>query len=751
MTEKLHLVSELAIILIAAGTFTIISRALKQPLILGYIVAGLIVGPKLGLFPQFSPDAINEWAELGIIFLLFGLGLEFSFKKLLKIGSSALITAGTNCIGMFILGVLTGRLMGWGAMEGIFLGGMMSMSSTTIIVKAYDEMSLKSKPYAGLIFGALVFEDLIAVILMVLLSTLAVTGKFAGMEMLLGILKLIFFMILWFLVGIYVLPTLLKKTKNYINDEIMLVVSVGLCFMMVVIANVAGFSSALGAFVMGSLLAETLEGYRIEKLISSIKNLFGAIFFVSVGMMVDPAVIIEHWLPILIITVITMTGILLFSTVGALLAGQGLNTAVHAGFTLAQLGEFSFIIAGLGCSMGVLREFIYPVIISVSVITTFTTPYMIRLGDPVADFLERHLPDKVLKFLTRSDDKEPVNSISKAESNEWKKVIRAFVIRVTMYGVICLAIIIGSEMYLTDTIKQILPGSGDASIKLIKVITTIIALIPFMYGLSSTGKATEQSCAMLLKKNPNNKWPILAIVLIKTLISTLFVAYVIDHNYAMSWWTLVLILLSVAAFIMFSRNSIHHFSALENTFLKNFNEKEEEEKKLAPVTTRMAQAMRGYDVRIKSVVISQEFNYIGKTMREMPFRKGSGINIIKIQRGSRNILIPSGDEPVYPGDKLYAVGTSTQLEKFESVIAQNTTSVKDVVNEEFAVEPITIDENSTLLDQNLRAANLRASGCMVVSVMRDGKLITNPTADFVFQLGDIAWIAGEKSSVEWHK
>lgn len=741
--------TELAIILIAAGTFTIISRALKQPLILGYIVAGFLVGPKLGLFPQFSPDAIEEWSELGIIFLLFGLGLEFSFKKLLKIGSSALITAGTNCIGMFILGILTGRLMGWGTMEGIFLGGMMSMSSTTIIVKAYDEMGLKSKPYAGLIFGALVFEDLIAVLLMVLLSTLAITGQFAGAEMLYGILKLLFFLILWFVVGIYVLPTLLKKAKKYLNDEILLLVSVGLCFMMVVIANFAGFSSALGAFVMGSLLAETLEGHRIENLTSSIKNLFGAIFFVSVGMMVDPSVIVEHWLPILIITLATMTGILIFSTIGALLAGQGLDTAVHAGFTLAQLGEFSFIIAGLGCSMGVLREFIYPVIISVSVLTTFTTPYMIKLGDPVANFLQKHLPKKILKILNHTNSARL--EVSKAESNEWKKVTRIFVLRIMMYGVVCLAIILFSDMYLKEFLEKVVPQLDGSSIKLIKVLITIALLLPFLYGMSSTGKSAEQSCAKLLKKNPNNKWPILASVLVKTLISTLFVAYVIDHNYAMSWWTLLLILLSVAVFIFLSRNSIHHFSALENTFLENFNEKEEQEKKLAPVTTRLAQAMSGYDVRIKSAVISQEFDHIGKTLREMPFRKDSGINIIKIQRGQKNILIPSGDVVIYPGDKLVAVGTSQQLEKFESVIAEHTASATEVVNEEFAVEPITIDENSTLLNQSLRMANMRASGCMVVSVMRDGKLITNPSADFHFKLGDIAWIAGEKSSVEWHK
>ena len=338
MPENLHLVTELAIILIAAGVFTIISKALNQPLILGYIIAGFLVGPHLGLFPQFSVEAINEWSEIGVIFLLFSLGLEFSFKKLLKIGSSALITTGVKCLGMFGVGIFTAMMMGWTTMEAIFFGGLLGMSSTTIIIKAYDDMGLKQKPYATLIFGSLVFEDLIAVLLMVLLSTLVATGKFEGVGMLTALGKLVFFLVLWFLIGIYVIPLLMKKVKRYLSDEILLLVGIGLCFLMVVIANLVGFSSALGAFVMGSILAETVEGERVEKLTSQIKDLFGAIFFISVGMMVDPVIIGQYWMVIIIITLVAMAGIVIFSTTGALLAGNDLDTSVHAGFSLAQLG-----------------------------------------------------------------------------------------------------------------------------------------------------------------------------------------------------------------------------------------------------------------------------------------------------------------------------------------------------------------------------------------------------------------------------
>lgn len=747
MPENLHLVTELAIILIAAGTFTLISKWLKQPLILGYIVAGLLVGPKLGLFPQFSTDAIHQWSELGIIFLLFGLGLEFSFKKLIKIGSSALITAGVNCVGMFLTGILLGRFMGWSTMEGIFLGGMMSMSSTTIIIKAYEDLGLKKKPYASLIFGALVFEDLIAVLLMVLLSTLAVTGRFAGMEMLNGILKLAFFLILWFVVGIYILPSILNKVRKNLTDEILLLVSVGLCFFMVILANYAGFSSALGAFVMGSLLSETLEGHRIENLTSKIKDLFGAIFFVSVGMMVDPAIILMHWQPILIITIGTLTGILIFSTAGALLAGQGLNTSVHAGFTLAQLGEFSFIIAGLGCSLGVLRDFIYPVIIAVSVITTFTTPYMIKMGTPAALWLQRKLPKSVLDKI--DPPQTSFKKKSKAESNVWKRLLRSYFMRVVLYGVICVAIVIGCDTYLDNYLTIISPEIDETN-KFLEVIFTLLILSPFLFGLASSGKTVSQCSKILLEKNPNNRWPILAMILFKTLIATVFVTYVIDHQYAMSWWTLILIAVAVGIFIMSSRNSVHRFSVLENTFLTNLNEKEDLEKQSTPVTTTVNQELSDYNITIEAVTISPDFNYAGMTLRQMPFRKGSGINIIKIQRGSKSVLVPSGNEIIYPGDRLLAVGTPEQLENFVRIIDSNTTKVQDQDKEEFTVKAIQLDKKSSLTGQKLETTKMRAAGCMVVNVLRDGKIIPNPSADFVFAEGDTVWVAGEKSSVEWY-
>ena len=405
MSDELNLVRDLAVILVSAGVFAIISKALKQPLILGYIVAGFLVGPNIDFFPGISSqEAVNQWSEIGVIFLMFALGLEFSFKKLLKVGSSALVTAGTKFLGVFILGFIVGQALSWSTMESVFLAGLLSMSSTTVVLKSFDEMGLKNKPYAGMVFGTLVVEDLIAILLMVLLSTMAVSNKFAGGEMLFNLGKLAFFLILWFLVGIYVIPTLLKKAKRWINDEILLIVCIGLCFGMVTLASAVGFSSALGAFVMGSILAETIESEHIMKIVSPIKDLFGAIFFVSVGMMISPSVIGKYWYIILILVLVVYLTHIVFSAAGIILTGKGLENGVHTGFSLAQLGEFGFIIASVGVSLGVMRDFIYPIIIAVSVITTFTTPYMIRLADPAYKLLCKKLPASWLKAFEPTEE-----------------------------------------------------------------------------------------------------------------------------------------------------------------------------------------------------------------------------------------------------------------------------------------------------------------------------------------------------------
>ena len=751
--EEANLVKDLALILISAGVFTIISKALKQPLILGYIVAGFLVGPHMGLFPTVTSTVqVKEWSDIGIIFLLFALGLEFSFKKLIKVGSSALITAMTQCLGMFILGFLVGEAIGWSNMESIFLGGMLSMSSTTIIIKAYDDLGYKDRPFAPLVFGALVFEDLIAVVFMVLLSTMAVSNKFAGGEMLMGLAKLVFFLILWFLIGIYMIPTILKKAHNYLNDEILLLVSLGLCFVMVSLASLAGFSEALGAFVMGSILAETLESEHIMHLTKGIKDLFGAIFFVSVGMMVDPHVIAEHWGTILVLTITVMTGILFFSTSGAVLAGQGLENAVHAGFSLAQLGEFSFIIAGLGVSLGVMRDFIYPVIITVSVITTFTTPYMIKAGTPAYLYLIKKLPAQFVNRINAFSTQERQNSA--AAQNEWKRLIKEVALRVLLYSVILIAIDLGSHLFLDKYIISRLDSLTPIVRNLISVVVTLAVMSPFLVGIAISGKDINSSSIKLIKAKQSNVWPVISLVLLRNLIAMGFVVSVIASHFNLAFWTILLIIVSGVAFFLIGRRSISKFTVVEDRFMANLNEKEQQQRRMTPVTSSVSDKMSRYNVKTDMITISADSLYAGKMLKDLPFRHKSGVNIVKIIRGSRSIMIPKGEEMVFPFDKLIAVGTKEQLSEFrkdmtESVYVPDEKDTDTLAPRAFQLDSITLKEDSWLTGKTLRETDMRSYGCMVISVVSDGQVTTNPKPDYRFKEGDIVWLAGEKSACEW--
>lgn len=751
MTEEANLVKDLALILISAGIFTIISKALKQPLILGYIVAGFLVGPHMGLFPTVtSTTTVDQWSEIGIIFLLFALGLEFSFKKLLKVGSSALITAMTQCLGMFILGFLVGEAIGWSNMESIFLGGMLSMSSTTIIIKAYDDLGMKERPFAPLVFGALVFEDLIAVVLMVLLSTLAVSNKFAGGEMLMGLTKLVFFLILWFLVGIYLIPTMLKKAHKYLNDEILLVVSIGLCFVMVTLASLAGFSAALGAFVMGSILAETLESEHIMNLVKGIKDLFGAIFFVSVGMMVDPQVIVLNWGTILVLTITVMAGILFFSTSGAVLAGQGLDNAVHAGFSLAQLGEFSFIIAGLGVSLGVMRGFIYPVIITVSVITTFTTPYMIKAGTPAYHWLMKKLPPRFLERINSFAGQERENSA--AAQNEWKRLIKELSLRVLLYGVILAAINMGEHLFLDKLLNERFDAFTPFVRNIISVVVTIFVMSPFLVGIAVSGDQINRSSLKLIRAKQANIWPVISLALLRILIAMGFVVSVIASHFNLAFWTILLIIVSGVVFVSIGRRSISKFTVVEDRFMANLNEKEQSQRRMSPVTSSVSDKMSRYNVKTDMITISADSLYAGKRLRELPFRHKSGVNIVKILRGSRSIMIPTGDEVVFPFDKLLAVGTREQLQEFRKDMAESIFVPEQsdaLAPREFELESITLKDDSWLTGKTLLETDMRSYGCMVISVVSEGQVTTNPRPDYRFKSGDTVWLAGEKSACEW--
>ena len=739
MNDELNLVHDLAVILISAGVFTIISKALKQPLVLGYIVAGFLVGPNVSFFPGISStESVSQWSELGIIFLLFGLGLEFSFKKLLKVGSTALIMAGCQFLGMMALGIMLAQAMGWSTMESIFLGGMLSMSSTAIVIKAYDDLNLKKAPYAPTVFGTLVVQDLIAILLMVILSTMAVSNSFSGLELLKGIGKLIFFIILWFLVGIDVIPTLLQKAKKYMNDEILLIISVGMCFGMVMIANAVGFSSALGAFVMGSILSETVEGEKIMSLVGSIKNLFSAVFFVSVGMMLDPSVVAEHWCMVLVITILALVGMSFFSGSGALLSGKGINYAVSCGFSMAQVGEFSFILAGLGVSLGVMSDFIYPVIIAVSVITTFITPYMIKLAPHFAALLHKRLPERIVERLDSAGEESAGDDGGRGEV---KGYVRSQLVRVGLYGVVAIAILLGSNLALGKVVDAVLPDISEGISEAIVAAITLIAMIPFLMLMVTQNQSMRKTSHELLRTHRVSVWLLLSIDLMKMAVAIVFIFMVLASHFNIKAWQALLIVIAASAlFFFFIRSMYHKISRIEARFMQNLNKKEDLQRQKTPVATSVSDNLSRYDVSSATVEVSPDYPHIGQKLSELEIRKNTGVNIIKISRGSRNIELPSGDERIYPHDRLLAVGTSGQLARFEEAMSLRA-SAGPSSGSEFSLEKIVLDATSEFIGKSVRELNLRPSGQMVISVARGGETVTNPAPDFVFREGDLVWTA----------
>lgn len=745
MEENLNLVADLALILISAGIITVIFRWLKQPLILGYLVAGFLVGPHFGLFPDVtSVHTVEQWAEIGIIFLLFSLGLEFSFKKLLKVGSSALITSMTVFIGMLVVGMTVGKAMGWTTMESIFLGGMISMSSTTIIIKSFEDLGLKKKPFANIVFGTLIIEDLLAILLMVLLSTLAVSKQFSGEEMVGSILKLIFFMVLWFTVGIFLIPIAMRKAKSFLNDETLLVLAIGLCFGMVIFANAVGFSSALGAFVMGSILAETLQGEKIEKMIENIKNLFGAIFFVSVGMMVDPQIIVQYWKPVLLLTLIVTFGQPFLATLGVLISGRPLKTSIRAGMSLSQIGEFAFILASLGASLGVMREFIYPVMVAVSVITTFITPYFMKLSAPFSEWLEDHIPPKVMKFLNQYS----ASSQRVSNKSEWNKLLQVVIVRIVMYTILAIAINIGVYKLVYPLLLDNVTHLSELTVKWISTILTILCMFPFLYGLAINRGKVSATFEKLWYDKRSNRGILVAIILFRVFLSIALCVSVFFNYFPFSYWVLFAGVIAFVLFILISRSDIVRFEKMENLFLSNLNEKDNLERKKRPITTSLKDKMPGYNINIDKIVVSPNAPFIGQSLMEIPFHQEFGVNIVKIIRGNKIITLPSSQERIYPSDILYAIGTEEQMTRFVDSMDYYTGEELPEDELDVVVTSILLSEKSQLANRKIAQSEVRNYGCMIIGVERGEDSVMNPPADLTMLPDDIIWLVGDKKNLD---
>lgn len=722
------LISDLAFILILGAFTTVFFKWIKQPVVLGYIVAGFLASPNFTYLPSVTTESnIDFWAQIGIIALLFSLGLEFSFKKLMNAGGSAVVTALIIMGGMMCAGFAIGHVLGFSNINCLFLGGMLSMSSTTIIIKAFNDLGIQHKKFASLVFAVLIVEDLFAVVMMVILSSIAVNNSVAGGEMLYSISKLVFFLVMWFLVGVIVLPSLLNRIRAYLNSETLVLVSMGLCLGMAVVSVMCGFSLALGAFVMGSILASTSFAERIERVIMPIKDLFGSVFFISVGMMVNPDVIVTYAGPILALSAVVIVGMIVFGTSGMLITGQSLKVAMESGFSLTQIGEFAFIIATLGMSLGVLDSTIYPIVVAVSVLTTFTTPYFIRMADPayniVAKMLPRNLRFLINRYTTDAGTDAATNTL-------WQSVLRRYVWRILIYAAILITIVLLSKGWLLPMLTHFNEKWG----RLICALVTLTAMSPFLFALAiPASKSSERR--QLKNANSHSKVPLVVMTLFRLILALGFIVYELKSLY--SWSTAVVC--GIAVFILIAlllSNRIRmHLHNIEQRFMDNLNEREL--RRSGKNNNVIA------DLHLAFMTVGFGCPFVGERLRDSGLRQQYGVNVASIQRGTSAIPVPGGDVRIFPGDTLGVIGTDEQIQNLLKVVEapENENSVT-VSPHDIKLTSLQLTCGSPLLHKSVAESGLRNDyHSLLVSIARDGEFFT-PDASTRFAEGDVLWIVG---------
>jgi len=721
------LITDLGLILMTAGIAVLLFKKLKQPLVLGYLIAGFLAGNNFDFFPTIrDTKSVEVWAEIGIIFLLFSLGLEFSFKKLIKVGGTASITAITQIAFMLFLGYTVGQLLDWSKMDSIFLGVILSISSTTIILKSFDELGVKAQRFAGNVIGSLIVQDIIAILMMVLLSTIAVSENFSGGELIQSILKLAFFLVLWFLSGIFIIPTVLKKAKHLLTDEMLLIISIALCLLMVILAANVGFSPALGAFIMGSIIAETTQAEHIEHLVKPVKDLFGAVFFVSVGMLIDPDALKEHAIPVVILSLVTILGQSVSSTVGSLLSGQPLKESVQTGMSLSQIGEFSFIIATLGITLQVTSSFLYPIVVAVSAVTTFSTPYMIKFSGPFSDFLSRKLPRKWLKRIERySASTQAIKTV-----NNWKTVINAYLIQVIIHSIIIVAVIVLSSRFVLPLVKGYPFGSA------LGALITLIVLSPFLWALSLRRVAVEEVSVLL--EDRKSRGPMAMLFLFRILLAVVYIGLLLNIFFSPKI-ALVAFVIAIILYFLFQKKLNRQYHKIENHFLSNLNDREITKAK------RSRSDLSPWDGHMAVFDIAAESNIAGETLKKLQLRELLGINIASIKRGEITIHIPDANERIFPGDEVFVIGTDAQVQEFKKYLDQHEIEASPEVREpDIVLRQIEL-KNHAFIGKSIKESKLREkTKGLVVGVEKRGIRFMNPESNVLLEKDDILWIVGDK-------
>ena len=746
MAELPNMIQDLALILVVAGVVTLIFKKLKQPLVLGYIVAGFLVSPNMPYTASVADmENVHLWADIGVMFLLFSLGLDFSFKKILKMGASPVISTCTIIFCMSMLGFSVGRLFGWEQMDCIFLGGMLAMSSTTIIYKAFDDLGLRQQQFAGLVMSVLILEDILAIVMMVMLSAIA-QGNLEGSQMLESIMRIGFFLVLWLVVGIFAIPLFLRAVRSLINAEVLLVVSLGLCCAMAVISTKVGFSSAFGAFIMGSILAETVEAEHIEKLVEPVKNLFGAIFFVSVGMLVDPKILVEYAIPIMLLVMTILIGQSLFGTFSFMLAGESLKSAMRCGFSMAQIGEFSFIIASLGLALGVISDFLYPVVVAVSVITTFLTPYMIRFATPVYNNLEHRLPNKLINSL---------NSLSMSShqhtqgQNYWKKLLTQMTINTVVYSILTSAAIAMMFTFVLPFVRSLLPGwelhwyaNGVTGV------LTVLVIAPFLRAMVMKKNRSPEFRALWAESN-RNRLPLLFTILVRAVIAISFIFYICNYLSRLTNALMITIGVIVILLIIFSRWVKHRSITLERLFVQNLRSRDIAAQVYGKKRPLYADRLLDRDIHIADFEVPSDSMWMGQSLKQLNLGKKYGVHISSILRSGWRINIPDGDYVLFPGDVLQAIGSDEQFSAFREALDRERLGVDpDSEKRLMKLRQLVIGGDSPFVGKTLIESGIRdLYSCMVIGLEEGKQNLSAFPPNRKFKEGDIIWVVGEEESL----
>ncbi len=743
MSELPHLIKDLALILVVAGIVTIIFKRLKQPLVLGYVVAGFLVSPNMPYIMSVVDIAdIHTWADIGVMFLLFSLGLDFSFKKILKMGSSPFIATCAIVFCMMALGMIVGHSFGWGRMDCIFLGGMLAMSSTTIIYKAFDDLGLRQQRFASMVMSVLILEDMLAIVMMVMLSALASGANISGGQMLGSVMRIGFFLILWFVVGIFAIPWLLRSSRKLINSETLLIISLGLCCAMAVISTKVGFSSAFGAFVMGSILAETVEAEKIIKLVEPVKNLFGAVFFVSVGMLVDPKILVEYSIPILVLVLTILVGQALFGSFGFLISGQSLKSAMQCGFSMAQIGEFSFIIASLGLSLGVIGNFLYPVVVAVSVITTFLTPYMIKLSVPAYNNLEKRLPKNIIHILNDMAISHP----SATPHGNWRSLIMQLVKITLIYSILSVAVIALMFTFALIPLRQVLPHWWANAVC---GLSTIVFISPFLRAMVMKKNHSEEF-KQLWNENKMNRAPLVATIIVRFVIAMMFVFYIGNYLTRFTNALIIVIAIVLVVLMILSRQLKKRSIRMERMFMLNLRSRDIKAQVYGHKRPLYEGHLLDRDIHISDFEVPEDSLWASKTLAELQLRSKFGINVSSILRGRRRINIPSGDNRIYPGDKIQAIGSDDQLTAFSKALKNNIyPEDPNIEKREMKLRQLVISKKGQFIGKTLSESGIRDTyNCMVVGIEEGKENLSTITPSYRFQKEDTLWVVGENDDLE---